>query len=183
MKKIAILLIASLFAVSATIQAQTFKFGHLNVEELVMLMPDFDSLQVKVEKYQKDFMEMYNEMVEEATKKNNEYQQKNATWTAIVLEAKQKELNDIIQRIQSYEQRFNPELQQYQQSLILPIYDKVQNAIKELGTAENYTYILDLSSSGGVFHFANEKTSTNLMSKMKDKLGIPQSKQLPMQQQ
>ena len=177
MKKITILLIASLFAISAATQAQTFKFGHLNVEELVTLMPDFDSLQVKVGIYQKDLEQLSQEMIEEYMKKNNEYQQKAATWTATVLEAKQQELQEMGQRYQNFEQKANQDLQQYYQSLMIPIYTKVQNAIKEVGNAENYTYIVDLGS--GTFPFASEKTSTNLMSKMKDKLGIPQDKKLP----
>lgn len=179
MKKITILLITAFIAMSS-IEAQNFKFGHLYIDELVALMSDYDSAQVKISVYQKDLEQTSQEMMEEYVRKNNEYQQKAATWTAVTLEAKQQELQEIIQRIQNFEQRANQDLQQYAQSVISPIYVKVQDAIKEVGDAENYTYIVDLGS--GAFPYSSDKTSTNLMPKMKDKLGIPQDKKLPGQQ-
>lgn len=179
MKKVTILLITAFIALSS-IEAQSFKFGHLYIDELVALMSDYDTAQVKINVFQTELEQTSQEMMDEYVKKNNEYQQKAASWTAAVLEAKQQELQEIVQRIQNFEQRAGQELQQYAQSLIAPIYQKVQTAIKEVGETDSYTYIVDLGS--GAFPFTSDKTSTNLMPKMKEKLGIPQDKKLPNQQ-
>ena len=36
--------------------AQSFKFGHVNSEELVQALPEFDSANVKLEKFRKDLV-------------------------------------------------------------------------------------------------------------------------------
>ena len=36
--------------------AQNFKFGHINSDELIQAMPEFDSANVKLEKFRKELV-------------------------------------------------------------------------------------------------------------------------------
>ena len=71
------------------------KIGHININELVELMPERDSAVVKLQNYAKELDETMQGMQQEFNTKLQTYQQKNATWTAAILEAKTKELQEM----------------------------------------------------------------------------------------
>ena len=53
-------------------------------------MPEMDSANVKLEKYGKELSDQMQDMQKEFQTKYETYQQKSATWTAAVIESKQK---------------------------------------------------------------------------------------------
>ncbi|MBO4585337.1 MAG: OmpH family outer membrane protein, partial [Bacteroidales bacterium] len=108
MKKILVVAIASLMAFSAGAQ----KIGRVNFNELVMLSPEMDAARETIAASQKEAEETYAAMVEEYQTKYSQYQQKNASWTAAIKESKEKELYDIQNRIQEFQQNISQELQQ-----------------------------------------------------------------------
>jgi len=59
MKKYVILSVLFVLSCSVFSQAQTLKFGHINVQELVDLMPERDSAYVTFQKHQDDLEETY----------------------------------------------------------------------------------------------------------------------------
>ena len=110
MKKIILIMAAAVLALSAS--AQNLKFAHVNFNELVMLMPEADAARAQMEASQKEAQETYQTMVEEYQAKAQKFQQNQATWTAAIKESKQKELADISNRIQEFDQSIQQELQQ-----------------------------------------------------------------------
>ena len=96
-------------------------------------MPDRDSAAVKLEKYSADLNETMEAMQVEFNTKLNTYQQKQATWTAAVLEAKQKELQEIQARFEQFQQSAGQEYQQMQNLLLAPVFKKANDAIQKIG--------------------------------------------------
>ena len=137
------------------------KIGHINMQELVALMPERDSAVVKLENYAKELEETMQGMQQEFNTKLQTYQQKNATWTAAILEAKTRELE---------------EMQQLQQTLFAPVYEKASQAIDKIGKDGSFTYIIDLSAGALIFKGEN---SIDLLPQAKQELGIPASKTTP----
>ena len=86
-------------------------------------------------------------MVEEYQTKMTQYQQKQATWTAAIKEAKEKELVDIQNRIQEFQQTISQELQQKQAELMNPIMEKAQKAVQDLAKAQGITAVFDASTA------------------------------------
>lgn len=173
-------LIMVLFATQSF--AQT-KFGHINMQELVALMPERDSALVKLENYAKELDETMQGMQQEFQTKYQTYQQKNATWTAAILEAKTKELQEMQERLQMFQQNAQQEMAQLQQSLFAPIAEKANKAIEKIGTEGGYTYIFDMSVGAVIYKGAG---SVDILPLAKKELGIPAEKvaptQLPAQQ-
>ena len=64
MKKITLIAL-SVFAAAFTASAQTQKFGHINMQEVMFLMDEMDSARVELEKFSADMQATYNAMVEE----------------------------------------------------------------------------------------------------------------------
>jgi outer membrane protein len=181
MKHLSKILLLLFVAFSTTSFAQTFKFGHLNSQELVALMPERDSAVAKLEKYSADVSETMDAMQVEFNTKLNTYQQKQATWTAAVLEAKQKELQEMQARFEQIQQSSGQEYQQLQSLLFAPVFKKANDAIQKIGKDQGFTYIFDVSS--GSIPFINLEQSVDIMPLAKKELGIPADKKLPAQQQ
>ena len=98
MKKI--LLIAALACMSLAATAQNFKFAYVDMNELVMLMPEMDAAREQMQKAELEAQETYAAMVEEYQTKAQQYQQKAESWTATIRESKAAELQQIEMRIQ-----------------------------------------------------------------------------------
>ena len=155
--------------------AQT-KLGHINMQELINLMPERDSAVIKLENYAKELDETMQGMQQEFNTKYQTYQQKNATWTAAILEAKTKELQEMQERLQMFQQNAQQEMGQLQQTLYAPIFDKANKAVEKVGTDGNFTYVIDLSAGALIFKGAS---SIDLLPQVKAELGIPVSKTTP----
>ena len=178
MKKIALLAICIL-SFGFVSQAQDLKFGHINTAELINLMSERDSAVVKLQAYQNDLIETMEGMETEYNSKYTEYQRKANEWAPVVLETKQRELQELGQRIQQFQQNAQQEMAQMQQVLMTPVYEKAQNAIQKIAKEKKLTYVFDLST-GGVIYF-DEETCLNLLPLVKQELGIPAEKVAPTQ--
>ena len=154
------------------------KIGHINMQEIVALMPERDSAVIKLTNYGKELDETMQGMQQEFNTKLQTYQQKNATWTAAILEAKTKELQEMEQRLQMFSQNAQQEMGQLQQALFAPVYDKAKAAVDKLGAEGSFTYIIDLSAGSLIYIGEN---SIDLLPLVKKELGIPESKTKPTQ--
>jgi outer membrane protein len=159
----------------STVFAQDYKFGHINTQELIVLMPERDSAQVKMETITKDLQEQIQAMQLELQTKYTTYQQKQATWTAAILEAKQKELQELSVRAEEFQRTAQEELQRQQQLLLQPVIQKATKAIEKIAKQEGFTYVFDVSS--GVLQYFNPEQSVDVLPLVKKELNI--TKELP----
>ena len=136
MKKI-VLLAFCVLSFGALSQAQNLKFGHLNTNELISLMSERDSAVVKLQAYQNELEETLEGMGTEYNNKVNEYQRKQNEWAPVVLESKQRELQELGQRIQQFQANAQQDMAQMQQTLMTPVIEKAQNAITKVAKAHN----------------------------------------------
>ncbi len=180
MKNIIKLLAVVMICLSTQSFAQNLKFGHINRAEVIMLMPERDSAVAKMEKYGNELQETFQAMQAEFQKKYEEYNQKAKDWLPAVLEAKEKELGEIQQRLQQFSSNAQQEMGQMEQQLMTPVIQKASEAINKVGKANGFIYIFDTSASS--IAYLNESMSENVMSLVKQELGIPADKQLPVAQ-
>lgn len=171
MKKI-LTICAALF-VAATAFAQT-KTGYVNTTELIQLQPAMDTVRTQLESAQKETYETYQAMIEEYQTKATTFQQKQASWTPAIKESKQKELNEIGNRIQEFEQSANQDLQQMQQVLQAPIYQKVNEEIQKLAKAKGLAFVFDIAS----VLYIDPAQSIDLTPELRIILGIPEGRTL-----
>jgi len=170
MKKI--LLIVALGLASVAVSAQ--KFAHVNFQELVQLMPEADQARATIATSSQEAQETYKSMMEEFQGKYQTYQQKASTWTQAIRESKEKELTDIQQRIQEFEQSVQSELQQQQQQLMAPIYEKANKTVSDLAKKGGYIYVIDVNA----VLYLDPSQSTDLTSEARTVLGIPADRTL-----
>ena len=172
-----------IFAIAAmallTLTASAQKLGRVNFTELYQLMPEADAAREQINAMQNEAQETYASMVEEYQTKANQYQQKQASWTAAIKESKEKELYDIQNRIQEFQQTISQELQQQQAQLMNPIMEKAQKAVQDLAKAQGIVAVFD---SGSALYF-DESAVVDLTPAARKSLGIKDGRTLEQLQQ
>jgi len=166
---IAVLIVVIAFA-GKNAMAQSFKFGHINSDELIQTMPEYDSATVKLEKFRKELVNALELMSVELNNKNEAYQKDAKNLSDIVKQTKEQELVDMNKRIQDFQANAQTQLQNKQTEVFQPIYAKVDKAIKDVGKENGFFYVFDVAK-GALLYF-DETKSVNVMPLVKTKLGL-----------
>lgn len=174
MRKTIRIVILALFVILPTVgfaQQKAFKFGHLNKQEIIVLMPERDSAVVKLEKYRKDLGDQLDAMGVELNKKYEELskKEKEGSLTDLVKKTKLDEINQMNTRIQEFQQSAGEELQAKQNEFLQPITEKLDKAIGEVGKEGGFIYIFDTGYNTIPYISADSQNVTALV---KAKLGI-----------
>lgn len=166
MKKIflAILMMAPL-----SIMAQT-KFAHFDMTQIVPNMKEYAAAQTELETMQKQYEADLKLMQDELQKKYEDYQKESSKLLDNVRARREQELNDLGQRYQQSLQDNQAALQKATQEKMSVISEKVMNAVKKLGEAGGYVYIVD--TSAGAISFVNTSLSTDITEQLKKEVGI-----------
>ena len=170
MKKLFVIALAAF----ATLTAGAQQLGKVNFQELVMLMPEMDAARETMAASQKEAEETYSAMVEEYQGKMNQYQQKQASWTAAIRESKERELMEIQNRIQEFQQSISQELQQQQSQLTAPIQEKAGKAVSDIAKAKGLTVLFDASQA----LYFDESKVVDITADARKALNIPEGRTL-----
>lgn len=163
-------LIIAIACVGQNTNAQNLKFGHINTDELIQAMPEYDSATVKLEKFRKELVNALELMSVELNTKNDAYQKESKNLSDIVKQTKEQELIDMQKRIQDFQNNAQTQLQAKQTEVFQPIYAKVDKAIKDVGKENGFLYVFDVAK-GSLLYF-DETKSINVLSLVKTKLGL-----------
>jgi outer membrane protein len=146
------------------------KFAHINSEELIQALPEFDSANVNLENFRKELINALELMSVELNNKSEAYNKEMKNLSEIVKQNKEQELVDMNRRIQEFQNNAQQQLQDKQLELLQPIYTKVDKAIKDVGKENGFMYVFDVAK-GSLLYF-DETKSTNILALAKAKLGI-----------
>lgn len=152
---------------SLTSFSQKTKFGHIDSNKLFTIMPEKEQATQEVQKYAKELEDQLAQMQAELQKKYEAYQALGTDAGDLVKQTKEKELQDLNQRIQTFSQTAQQDLSKKEQDLLKPIYDKIKAAIQVVGEKGSYTYVYDAST----LLYIN-KNSNDLFEAVKTELGI-----------
>jgi outer membrane protein len=150
--------------------SQNLKFGHINSDELIQALPEFDSANVKLEKLRQELVNALELMTVELNNKSDAYNKESKNLTEIVRQTKEQELVDLNRRIQDFQTNAQEQLQNKQIELLQPVYAKVDKAIKDVGKENGFVYVFDVAK-GSLLYF-DESKSVNVMPLAKTKLGL-----------
>lgn len=166
MKKLFIL-VAALFAVG-TVSAQ--KFARINVQEVVMAMPEFDEAQKNLEAFGKDLNEQMEQIQVEFNNKLADFQKNQATMAASVKQMRQQELEQLQQRFSEFQQIAQQDFQKKQAELIEPVQKRAQEAVNKVAKANGYIVVFDVSVPS--LAYIDEAQTTDIAPLVKKELGI-----------
>ncbi len=152
MRFIKTIAIACLLLITSAITSQELKFGHINVQELIMELPDKKDADNKLQAEAQILQDRMKVMSEEHEKKYRDYIAQRETMPELIRTTMEKEIQDIEQRLQNYQLMAQQTLQKKEQELYQPILEKVQRAIDAVGQEQGLIYIFDISSQVVLYH-------------------------------
>ncbi len=164
MKKIIIMLLALL---PMAAMAQTAKFGHMDSQAIMQSMPDFIKVRGELEAEAKQYENELQEMQKEWQTKAEKYEKDRATMNETMQQQTEEELQKMYTAIQQAYQDNQQKLQKSQVEKIQPIQTKLQNAIKAVGKAGGYVYIMDVAMG---LPYISETLSKDVTSEVKAEL-------------
>ena len=165
MKKITFLALLSILTLSTIAQN---KFGYIDSQELLMLMPERKKAETEVQEFAKSLEAQLGSMTAEYQQGVQEYQTNETTYTDLIKQDKVAEITGLEQRIQAFQQNAQQSLQAKEQELLEPILAKARKAIEDVASEGDYTYIFD-KSIGSILY---AKDSENVIDLVKKKLKL-----------
>lgn len=122
------------------------KFGHVNAQDVMQSMPEFIKARGEIEALQKQKENDLKAMQDELQRKADEYDKTKSTMNATKQKDTEAELQTMYQKVQESYQAGQKELSETNQTKLQPITAKLVEAIKAVGKAGGYVYIMDTSA-------------------------------------
>jgi outer membrane protein len=160
-----------LVVVTASVNAQTLKFGHIDLQALIQIMPERATAETQFNAFQGELEDVLGEMQKDLQAKMGEFEKLSETASDIKKNAKITEIQDLQQRIQNYQQTATQQLQQKQGELLQPVFTKAEKAIEDVAKENGLIYVFD-SGDGNKTVLYKSNQSLDVLPLVKKKLGI-----------
>lgn len=146
MKNIFKIAVVFTLIVVSSLTANAQKIAHINLDSLISIMPETKTATQAVQDYAKQLETQVTAMQTELQTKYEDYQTHQNDLPALVKASKEKELNDLNQRIQDFQQQAQTDYQKKSAELSKPVYEKAKKAIDQVAKDNGYKYVLDTST-------------------------------------
>lgn len=165
-------LLKSVFVIAAVVlcsnvSAQALKLAHINMQELIVSMSEYDTAMVKMQKFTKTLETELETMNVERNRKLEEYTSKSKDWTELVRQSREQEITAMNQRIQLFQEQAQENYEQENAKLMQPVVEKANKAIESVAKEQGITYVL----SSQALHY-RAVGSTDLLPAVKKHMGI-----------
>ena len=166
-------LTAVLFFIIATasVNAQTLKFGHIDLQALIQVMPERATAETNFNNFQADIEDVFGQMQKEYQQKLAELQQLGDAASEVKRNAKVTEIQDLRQRMENYQQTAQQQINQKMSELLKPVYDKADSVIAVVAKEKSLIYVFDVSANGSAVLYKSNQ-SMDLLPLVKEKMGI-----------
>jgi len=151
------------------VNAQTLKFGHIDLQALIQVMPERVTMETEFNNFQKDMEDVFMEMQQNYQAKLMDLEQLGKDASEIKRNAKISELQDMQQRLQNYQESGQQQVQQKYQELLKPLFDKATAAIGEIAKELELMYVFEMGSNVVLY---KSSLSIDVLPLVKKKLGI-----------
>ena len=169
MTRIAAICFGILLSFAVQSQAQsTLKFGHINSTQLIILMPETKLADSTLQKFGASLENQLKTMTAEYQGKIADFKSKEASMADPIRDAKLKEISDLEERIQSFQESAQSSMQKKKEELYTPILKKAEEAINSVAKENKFSYIFD--ASAGTLLYAQD--SDDVLPMVKTKLGL-----------
>ena len=161
------LLAVAMFGIS-TASAQ--KMARINLQEVVIAMPEFEEAQKNLELFGRDLQEQMEQIQVEFNNKMADYEKNQATMAASIKQMKQQELQQLQQRYAEFQQIAQQDFQKKEAELLEPVQKKAQEAINKIAKANGYIAVFNTAVPSLVYF--DEAQLVDIAALVKKELGI-----------
>lgn len=127
-----------------TFMASAQKIGYVNTDELIGLMPEAAAAQKTLNEFQQGLSLQGQDMLRDLNTKDSSFNADSSKMSASMKEIKKKELVDMYQKWQAFQQRdAQDQLQAKTDEMVAPIREKALAAIRAVAKKNNYAYVME----------------------------------------
>src|ERR1700744_3027746 len=119
------------------------KIGYVSLQELVPSMPEYKKADTAMNDFQSALGQQFDDMRREFNEQDSLLNAKDTSkYTKAQLELQRKNLGELYQKLQGWQQTAQQMSQQKQQELLAPITKKATDAIQAVAKENGYAYIM-----------------------------------------
>lgn len=144
------------------------KVAYINGDDVIAAMPEHAEALKQIEAYQKEAQETYEVMYKEFENKRKLHDEKVSGYTPSIKEQKEKELGELMQRLQEYPNVIQRGEQELGQKLFTPIQEKIMSAIQKVAKANGFAYVVNSAA----LMYTDAAMITDLAPLVKKDLGL-----------
>lgn len=163
------ILLAVAVALPMFASAQTVKIGIVDTNAIMSTMPETTTATTKLQEIQKKYQDEFTRLEDEYKRMVDELQKMKEDELPAIRERKTREISDYQQKIQSFMQNADQDLQQQQATLMAPIAQKIREAIESVGKENGFGMIQNYSPDLLLYYASPVEDVTPLV---KAKLGL-----------
>ena len=165
-----ICLLAAFVLTAGFVGAQSLKFGHIDTQQLLSVMPETAAAQTTLQKVGKDLEDQQTTIQTEYNAKLQNYIAKRDSVSDVALANMEQELQDMQQRAENFRQQSVNQFNAKQGELMKPIVEKINKTIEAVAKEQGLIYVFDTQQGSPVLYKSNQ--SVDLLPLCKAKLGI-----------
>lgn len=163
------ILLAVAVALPMFASAQTVKIGVVDTNAVFSTMPETTAANTKLQDIQKKYQEEFSRLETEYKRMVDELQNMKEDELPAIKERKTREINDYQQKIQTFMQSADNDIQQQQQTLMAPIAAKMKEAIESVAKENGFSMVQNYSPDLILYYASPVQDITPLV---KAKLGL-----------
>ena len=168
----AIALILFLGSVGAYAQNAPLKIGYTDVGYILVNLPKFKEIESQLKTHNTQLQNQLEAKVKELREKAAKFDKESATMTEVVRNDKMKELQNLEQSIQEFQQTAQNSAQQKERTLLQPQYELIQKAIDDVRTENGFDFILNANAEGVSIILSADEKKYNVSDLVFKKMGV-----------
>lgn len=141
-------IIIALFSV--VVIGQSAKFGHVNSQYIIQLMPEYDSISKVLVKLDSSYNVELERLQVEINRKIEAFNNDTIS-PQLVKDVKAQEIQELQMRAQAFQQRASEDLQSRPGTLMRPLYGKIIESITDLAEENKLVYVFDVSQGNPLY--------------------------------
>ncbi|MDX1907775.1 MAG: OmpH family outer membrane protein [Bacteroidia bacterium] len=175
-----LLTLLAVLGIAGSASAQNIKIGFVNVEAILVFMPETQTMNQQLQTYQTKLAQSLEAKQAYLETKLREYEEFAATTQdEAQLKPKRDELIKLQQEIQASASDADQKLGARRGELMQPIVDKIQNEIDLIAKEEGWTFIFNTVDGSGVSIVLHAPEENDLTRKLATRLGIKLESETP----
>lgn len=170
MKTSRILFLIVLLSVTTLLSAQEGKFGYIDFNGTLKLMPEYMEAQIILLKTQSDYREEIERSKREFERQYIDFMLEQDYLSPSIVAKRQKELQLLMDNNAEFRDKVQSELETKRNELLLPLKNKLMKAVSEISKEQDLDYVIDTGK--GAYLFINPDKGVDISEVVYKKLGI-----------
>ena len=158
------------FAAFQMLYAQEGKFGFIDFNKTLRLMPEYTEAEIILRSIQSDYHEEIERSKREFERQYIEFMLEQDHLSASIVAKRQKELQILMDNNAQFRDDIQMELEARRDELLVPIKKKLLNVVSDVCTEQGLDYVVDTSK--GTFLFINPEKGVDISEAVYKILGI-----------